>query len=276
MSESTSRGAEEGAADAGGGVAAKPSRRERSRSKWGGGWVTSIGVSTGIVLVMLFAALTDDLPALRGVPGQLYPFLLALTGTALYVMRSVRTRRERFNADYWPDYAFRCAQACVYLYIILAILAQTRDAPDLVNYAFTGWSPNLIGLLVGLYILQVEKAMDGFGDRFGEALGAVLGRALTARTARDRQREQVHGEGRLAEIKAQLEALTAVLYDPAQTAALNARVTEIERAFRDEDVESAQERLTALVNDMELLKRAQREQHRVAWEVGTADSRGSP
>ena len=40
-------------------------------------------------------------------------------------------------------------------------------------------TPNIMGFMVGLYILRVERTMGGLGEKFEEALMAILPKAAS-------------------------------------------------------------------------------------------------
>ena len=143
----------------------------------------SVVASVGLVVMGLALAWVNKLP---GIPseGQLVPFVSTLVGVTFYVLYNVRKRRDRFDVKFLPDYTFRAAQAVVYLYAILGMFHYLRSEGE--EQALLEWPPNLIGLFVGMYILHVERAMEGLGYRFEEVLTSVLGRSLSIPTRREK------------------------------------------------------------------------------------------
>lgn len=233
------------------------------------GWATII-VSLVIVAAAFVLAIGDALPILEDAGRQWSPLLFAIVGVLLYIMSSARTRRERFDLSYLPDYCFRGAQAVVYLYIIMAIIAQTNGGTD--QYSFESWPPNLIGLFVGMFILHVEKAMEGLGQRFEELLAALLPRALTARTSREKQLDRLRASLKFDEVRAQSEALASQIADPAMSAALRRRLADVTRVIRDGDLDGMQDEVSQLSWEFEELKRALREEGLTVEEILAAGS----
>jgi len=109
-------------------------------------------------------------------PHQWTPFLFAYLGVTLYVLQAAQRRRDAFAVRYLPDYFYRGAQTGVYLYVIMTVFARGRA------HEFAAWPPNLVGLLVGLFIEQVETAMQGVGRRFEAAIGEVEATPSTRRS----------------------------------------------------------------------------------------------
>lgn len=230
------------------------------------GWATIV-VALVIVAAAFVLASLGKLPMLgedgARAQAQALPLVFAVVGVLLYVMASAKTRRSRFDLKYLPDYCFRAAQAVVYLYVIMAITAQSTD----LQQGFASWPPNLVGLLVGMFILHVEKAMEGLGQRFEELLAALLPRALTARTARDKQLVQLDAKRKYDEMRTQSELLSTQIDDPAMKAGLQQRLTEVGQVIRDGDVDGMQEAVNALAWEFEEMKRALREEHLTVGEI---------
>jgi hypothetical protein len=142
----------------------------------------------------------------------LAPYLLNLAGVALFVMNTARQKRGRWSlADYWGDHLFRVAQSFAYLYVVLWAW-KTAEVGDSGNIA-KNFGPNILGFFVGFYILRVERAMQGLGDRFEEMLGAVLPRSISLLQAQQRREQQVRASYRLDEILTQYEAVRSQLGD---------------------------------------------------------------
>jgi hypothetical protein len=213
---------------------------------------------------MLTLAVSGKLPSLKG-QDQWVPFVSAVVGVILYVMSSAKTRKERFEFRYVPDYCFRAAQAVVYLYVILAILEQTRGQQN--GYDFTSWPPVLIGLLVGMFILHVEKAMEGLGQRFEEVLAGLLPRSLASPTSRDKQLEKLRVEQKYREIKTQFEGMASQIPDPALVEQFQGRLSSIARAIREGDDAGTREEVDQLAPQFEQLKIGLREEAMTVAEI---------
>ncbi len=226
-------------------------------------WWWSLVTPLFVVVLALVLAARNSLPILAQSTNQWTPFIFALVGVLLYVMQQTRTRRERFEPRYLPDYAFRAFQAVVYLYVIMAIIARTGTP----GADFADWEPNLTGLFVGMFIQHVEKAMEGLGQRFEEALTAILSRPLTARTLREKQVDMVALEQKYRAIRVQAEGFAAVLSDPAVAVALQGMLASVETRLKDGDFDAIQAAVNDLAWRFELLKREQREMQVLAVEV---------
>ena len=227
-------------------------------------WWVTIAVSVGIVVGIIWFARLEALPILRGATHQWSPFVFALLGVALYVMASRTKRRERFDVRYFPDYCYRAAQAVVYLYVILAIVVQVGPQQE---YPLTQWPPTLIGLLVGMFIEHVEKAMEGFGQRFEEVLAGFLPRSLVAKTSREKQLDRLRNEQRYATIKTQLELVASQGRDPGLRAAVPRRLGQVEQVIRDGDDKAIADEVDRLAWEFEEIKVAMREEEMNVAEV---------
>jgi hypothetical protein len=216
-----------------------------------------------IVSAALVIGIFGKLPNLAQTSSQWTPFIFTIIGVTLYIMMSAKQRRERFDLKYLPDYCFRYAQAVIYLYVIMSIIAQTKTE----TYDFESWPPNLIGLFVGMFILHVEKAMEGLGQRFEEALAAILPRALTAKTSREKQLEKMRSEQKFKEIKFQSEMLASQIDDPGLKDNWQARLARVEATIRDGDREGIEDAVHGLAWDYESLKRSVREETATVDEI---------
>jgi hypothetical protein len=218
----------------------------------------AVVMSVGLVVIGLALAWANKLP---GIPakGQLVPFVSALVGVSFYVLHNVRKRRDRFDLYYAPDYAFRAAQAVVYLYAILAIFDYLRYAPGTrPEGELLRWPPNLIGLFVGMYILHVERAMEGLGYRFEEVLTAILGRSLALPTRREKDIALVQAEGRFRDIRQQAELMAAEAGPPALAEGFKERFRRVSDAIAERDHDAAVKEVAELSLDFEMTKQAVR------------------
>jgi hypothetical protein len=217
-----------------------------------------------LVVVGLLLAGFNKLP---GIPpeGQGVPFISTLVGVTFYILYNVRKRRDRFDLKYVPDYTFRAAQAVVYLYAILAMFdfLRSRDEKD----ALLQWPPNLIGLFVGMYILHVERAMEGLGYRFEEVLTSVLGRSLSLPTRREKDIQLVQAEGRFREIQKQAELMAAEGGAPALVEGFKERFRQVSDAIDERDHDATVKEVTELALDFERTKQELRREARTVSRV---------
>lgn len=87
------------------------------------------------------------------------PFATCLVGVLLFLMGVSRRKRERWSLrDYIGDHCYRIAQAFAYLFLVL--WAWTKAGS---NVELSGIPPNILGFLVGFFILRVERAMESWG-----------------------------------------------------------------------------------------------------------------
>jgi hypothetical protein len=198
---------------------------------------------------VFFLAVVDRMVLLKNATNSWTPFAAALIGVSLYVMASIRKRKDRFDPRFLPDYAFRAAQAIVYVYVILAIGVQSNKLTDL-----AAWPPNVIGLFVGMFILQVEKAMEGLGQRFEEVMTGLLPRSLAVQTSREKQYTQLSSEMKFRDIQKQSELLASQMRSSSLYSALQQRLCDVERTIRDGDPDSIQDAVNALAGAFERVK----------------------
>jgi hypothetical protein len=224
----------------------------------------SAALSLALVAVGLILAGFNVLPAIPK-EGQIVPFISTLVGVTFYVLYNVRRRRERFDLKFLPDYAFRAAQAVVYLYAILAIfdVMRARSETDFLLQ----WPPNLIGLFVGMYILHVERAMEGLGYRFEEVLTAILGRSLSMPTRREKDIQLVQAAGKFRDIQQQAEVMAAQAGPPAVIQDLKQRFREVSGAITDRDHDAAVKEVRELSLDFELTKQEIRRETKTVRKV---------
>jgi hypothetical protein len=141
---------------------------------------------------------------------HLAPYASCLAGVLLFIMMTSCRKRERWALrDYWGDHCFRIAQAFAYLFVVRWAWAQGMDK-DLTG---TNVPPNILGFLVGFFILRVERAMEGMGTKLEEVLMAILPRSMGAVSAEERRRQQLRTVFRLDEVTTQYDAIRSSLDD---------------------------------------------------------------
>jgi hypothetical protein len=248
------------------------SNEDRTRSIKG---KPTILISSVIVGVVMALAVLERVPLLEGKESQWLPFVFSIVGVLIYIMASAKTRRERFDLKYLSDYFFRGAQTVVYLYIILSIQTQRSAEVASTEFAntFEEWSPNTIGLFVGLFILHVEKAMEGLGQRFEEALAAIFPRALTSKTSREKQLERLRSETKFQEIKTQAEGLASQFPSEKVGTALQDRLRKVEETIRSNDDDGIRDEVSELAWQFEGIKRAMREEELTIEEILRRDDK---
>jgi hypothetical protein len=118
---------------------------------------------------------------------NLLPYLSNTAGVFLFIMHTSKRKRNNWRVrDYWGDHCFRLAESFAYLFLILwAWAAATNDGSTPVVQRVP---PNIIGFMVGLYIVRVERAVEGFGDKFEETITTLLPRATQYVSAEEQRR----------------------------------------------------------------------------------------
>jgi len=139
----------------------------------------------------------------------LIPFGSALAGVLLFIMSVAREKRSDFDfRAYFGEYAYRIAQTAVYLLIVW--------------WAWTVWvgkgnestslPPNILGLLVGLFILRVERAIEAMGEKFEEMLNTILPGAIALSGPAKRQ-TLVKAVGDVKDLEVQWQVLRSRIPD---------------------------------------------------------------
>lgn len=175
------------------------------------------GVSLVVILIIVplsviygdefFASPTPGTQA-QLAPSQSYliPYLTCLAGVLLFIMGTARLKGDDWDlGSYWGEHSYRVAQAFAYLFVVW--WAWSKVAAD-GGLEGTYIRPNILGFLVGFFILRVERAMDGLGDKFEEMLFAVLPRAARYTVVEERKRQQVRAGYKLTDIATQWDVLS--------------------------------------------------------------------
>ena len=136
----------------------------------------------------------------------LIPYLTCLAGVLLFIMSTARQKGDDWDLGrYWGEHSYRVAQAFAYLFVVW--WAWSKVAAD-GGLEGTYIRPNILGFLVGFFILRVERAMDGLGDKFEEMLFAVLPRAARYTVVEERKRQQLRAGYKLTDIATQWDVLS--------------------------------------------------------------------
>ena len=114
----------------------------------------------------------------------LIPFGTAFAGVLLFIMSVARDKRSKFDfRKYFGEYAYRVAQTAVYLLIVWWAWTVWVARGN----ASTSLPPNILGLLVGLFILRVERSIEAMGEKFEEVLSTILPGAISLSGPEKRQ-----------------------------------------------------------------------------------------
>ena len=172
---------------------------------------------------------------------NLYPFFINLAGVLLFIMNTSRKKRGRWKLrEYWGDHVFRIAQSFAYLFFILWAWPITSD-----NVA-SALPPIMLGFLVGMYILRVERAMEALGEKFGETLLTILPRSTQFISAEEKRRKNMRMVFKVDDIKTQYEVLRNQIDDPGARDKIDAMVAEAETAMEGEDPDKLKETIDKL------------------------------
>lgn len=232
-------------------------RRNRSRN-----WflLALSAVVTGIILPLAYfqgeAFFSTSGAASQPAPPQssyLIPYLTCLAGSLLFVMNTARSKGEDWDGGgYFGEHAYRIAQAFAYLFVVWWAWSNLLEDEVL---AGTYLGPNVLGFLVGLFILRVERAMDGLGDKFEELLFALLPRAARYTVLEERKRQQVRAGYRLTDVATQWDVIRAQIGDEGAKASFDRELTEALELASSSDPEKARraaDRIGRMFEEMKL------------------------
>jgi len=183
----------------------------------------------------------------------LLPYFVNLAGVLLFILSTARKHGEQWRLlDYWGAHVFRIAQSAAYLFLILWAWPQLggkEAVPERLG-------PYVLGFLVGLYIVRVERVMEAFGDKFEEVLAAILPRSLRFTTAEERRRQQLRDVYRLDEIVSQWEVIRPQIDDPGAQAWIDGLIVTAQEAQGSDKPEKAQATVAELARCFEEAKRS--------------------
>ncbi len=182
---------------------------------------------------------------------SLVPFFTNLAGVLLFIMNTSRRKREQWKLrDYWGDHCFRIAQSYSYLFVILWAWGAGEDAVNTKSF-----SPNILGFLVGFFIIRVERAMESLGDKFEEILVSILPRSIGYVSVEERRRKQLRAVYKLDEIASQYNAVRSQIDDPGARAEMDKQIAEAEKAVESRDPEIVYKKISELARVFDEAKR---------------------
>lgn len=184
------------------------------------------------------------------------PYATCLAGVLIFVMSVARRKGKDWDLrGHWGEHLFRVPQAFAYLFIVMWAWAQGANA-DVVGRDIP---PNIIGFLVGLFILRVEKAMEGFGVKLEEILMSILPRSLAAVSTEEKRRQQLRTYYKLDEIAQQYEIIRAEIDDPGAKEKFDEELDRARDAVDGEDPERARREVQAVARGFDEMKRSTKE-----------------
>jgi hypothetical protein len=186
----------------------------------------------------------------------LLPYATCLAGVLIFIMSVARKKGDDWDLrGHWGEHLFRIPQAFAYLFIVMWAWAQ-GGSKDVVGENIP---PNIIGFLVGLFILRVEKAMEGFGVKLEEILMSILPRSLAAVSAEEKRRQHLRTYYRLDEITQQYEAIRAEIDDPGAKERFDLELDRAREAVDGDDPDKARREVQAAARGLDEMKRASKE-----------------
>lgn len=182
---------------------------------------------------------------------SLVPFFTNLAGVLLFIMNTSRRKRDQWKLrDYWGDHCFRIAQSYSYLFVILWAWGAGKDAVNTKSF-----SPNILGFLVGFFIIRVERAMESLGDKFEEILVSILPRSIGYISVEERRRKQLRAVYKLDEIASQYDAVRSQIDDPGAREEVDKQIAEAEEAVESKDPEIVYKKISKLARVFDEAKR---------------------
>jgi len=162
----------------------------------------------------------------------LEPYLTNLAGVLLYILSVARQKKRAWNfRGHLGGHAFRVAQSMAYLFLILwawPAIGSQKVVTDRLG-------PHVLGFLVGLYILRVERVMRSLGERFEDILASALPMALDYEAPGDKAGKKLRTTVKLEDLETQWEALRPQVADPGAQAHVDQRIAAIRKARAEED-----------------------------------------
>ena len=186
----------------------KEAAARASRRNWFLFWMSLVVVLIIVPLSLVYGDQFFGPPTTEAAAPQSYliPYLTCLAGVLLFIMNTARLKGDDWDLGrYWGEHAYRVAQAFAYLFVVWWAWSKVSAGGELQG---TYIRPNILGFLVGFFILRVERAMDGLGDKFEEMLFAVLPRAARYTVVEERKRQQVRAGYKLTDIATQWDILS--------------------------------------------------------------------
>ena len=192
--------------------------------------------------------------AVQATPAQSYliPYLTCLAGVLLFIMGTARLKGDDWDLGrYWGEHSYRVAQAFAYLFVVWWAWSKVAEDGGLEG---TYIRPNILGFLVGFFILRVERAMDGLGDKFEEMLFAVLPRAARYTVVEERKRQQVRAGYKLTDIATQWDVLSTQVGNEAAKEGFEAKLKDALELAAGADPEKARHAADEVSRMFERLK----------------------
>jgi hypothetical protein len=191
----------------------------------------------------------------------LIPFGTCLAGVLLYVMSVIRQKGSAWKLrNFWGDYCYRVAQAFAYLFIVLWAWSSVSGTPGVNGgVSVTSVPPNILGFLVGFFILRVERAMESLGEKFEEVLMSIFPRSLNYITIQEKRRQEMKDKFKLEDMKTQYEALRPMIENEAARQKIEEGLQEALEAAGKDDSEEAKKKIDRVARTMDDARQAMNE-----------------
>jgi len=222
---------------------------------WRHVWMTGLSIIV-VAIVLCFSYLEGDTIFDDGEVAEpiryLLPFATNLAGVLLFILATARRKGDEWSlSDYWGEHVFRVAQSFAYLFLIL--WAWPSEGNELVSERL---GPNVLGFIVGLYIVRVERVVEAFGEKFEQVLATILPNSLRYMTTEERRRQQLRSVYRLDDIGIQWEAIRPQISDRGAQVRMDELIAEAQAATQGDDAERAQKLTQQLGLYFEEIKRS--------------------
>jgi hypothetical protein len=218
---------------------------KKSKGPWWHRHAFMIGTSAIIILAVITVAVKySETFYGEETAGReaLVPFGTCLAGVLLFIMGVSRRKRAKWSLrEYIGDYCYRIAQAFAYLFIVLWVWSGVRSGVEL-----TRVPPNIIGFLVGFFILRVERAMESLGEKFEEVLMSIFPQSVTYMTRQERRRQMLRDTYKLEEVTTKYEAMRPLIENEAVRQQMDTEITEAMEAAGMEDPEETNRKIAEL------------------------------
>ena len=221
-----------------------------------------------VIIVMLYLALRIYSRAIYGVdtplPEAAVPFGTCFAGVLLFILSVSRRKRETWDLKkYSGEHLYRVAQAFAYLFIILWAWPNGGSSSQMTVQGLAPVTsqaiqvpPNILGFLVGFFVLRVERAMDSLGEKFEEVLMSILPRSVTYTTIQEKRRQILRDTYKLEDMTAKYEVLRPLIEDAAARRKIDEKLANAVELASAEDPERTSESINDFARSVEYARHA--------------------
>ena len=227
---------------------------------------SAIVLAIVLTLAVRRGGILFSIPPEQGTPtpsfGYLIPFGTAFAGVLLFIMSVARAKRSQFDfRAYFGEYSYRIAQTAVYLLIVWwAWTVWVQRGND-----STSLPPNILGLLVGIFILRVERSIEAMGEKFEEVLNTVLPGAISLSGPQKRE-TQAKAASDVRDLEAQWHLLRSRVPDLGARDKINASLEAARKVTEGRDSGKARTAATELSRLFDDVRASADGERWVSWE----------